>query len=58
MAMLKGKLGKQRNKDATKCEDFIVELEESNAEGKTIYSPTEKLELSQEGFYESDWEII
>ncbi|XP_015065565.1 uncharacterized protein LOC107010802 [Solanum pennellii] len=58
MATLKGKLGKQRNKDATKCEDFIVELEESNAEGKTIYSPTEKLELSQEGFYESDWEII
>ncbi|XP_006362423.1 uncharacterized protein [Solanum tuberosum] len=58
MAMLKVKLEKQRNKDATKCEDLSVELEESNAEGKAISSPTDKLELSQEGFYESDWEII
>ncbi|KAK4711053.1 hypothetical protein R3W88_005566 [Solanum pinnatisectum] len=58
MAMLKVKLGKQRNKDSTKCEDLTVELEESNAEGNAIASPTDKLELSQEGFYESDWEII
>lgn len=51
MPRLKVKPGKQRNKDATNCE-------ESNAESKTISSPNENLELSQEGFCESDWEII
>lgn len=58
MPRLKVKPGKQRNKDATKCEDVSVELEQSNAECKTNSSPVENLELSQEGFCESDWEII
>lgn len=49
------KSGKQRNKDATKCGDLSVELEQSNAECKLKY---DKLEWSQEGFCESDWEIF
>ncbi|KAM3362141.1 putative protein isoform X1 [Capsicum galapagoense] len=58
LPMLKVKPGKQRNKDATKCEDHSVELEHSNVKCKTETYPREKLELSQEGFCESDWEII
>ncbi|MCE3215440.1 hypothetical protein HAX54_002385 [Datura stramonium] len=51
MPMLKVKPEKQRNKDAPKCE-------ESNAGSKIKSSPNENLELSQEGFCESDWEMI
>ncbi|XP_016559745.1 uncharacterized protein LOC107859293 isoform X2 [Capsicum annuum] len=58
LPMLKVKPGKQRNKDTTKCEDHSVELEHSNVKCKTETYPKEKLELSQEGFCESDWEII
>ncbi|CAN4084190.1 unnamed protein product [Withania somnifera] len=58
MPRLKVKPVKQRNQDATKCEDVSVELELSNAECKTKSSPNVNLELSQEGFCESDWEII
>lgn len=58
MPRLKVKIGKQRNKDATKCRDLSVELEQSNAECKEKSSPIDKLELSQEVFCESDWEII
>ncbi|KAF3681170.1 hypothetical protein FXO38_01873 [Capsicum annuum] len=46
MPRLKVKLGKQRNKDATKCEDHSVKLEHSNIKYKTETSPNEKLELS------------
>ncbi|KAJ8545451.1 hypothetical protein K7X08_018034 [Anisodus acutangulus] len=55
MPRLNVKPGKQRNKNATKCEDLSVQ---SNAEWKTKSSPNKTLELSQEGFCESDWEII
>ncbi|CAN4078804.1 unnamed protein product [Withania somnifera] len=58
MPSLKVKPGKRGNKDTTKCEDVSVELEQSNGECKTKSSPIENLELSQEGFCESDWEII
>ncbi|XP_059290796.1 uncharacterized protein LOC132044321 [Lycium ferocissimum] len=58
MPKLKVKPGKKRNKDATICEDLSVELEQSNAKCMTISSPDQSLELSQEGFCESDWEII
>lgn len=58
MTKLEVKPGNQRNNDTAIYEDLSVESEQSNTESKPKYSPIQKLELSEEVFCDSDWEII